>query len=108
MVSQSTVNKVKELIGEKDIFIASKTYCPYCQATLKTIFKDLDVPESKAVVLQLNQMDEGADIQDALFEINGQRTVPNIYIKGKHIGGNDDLQKLKRSGELDKILQPIL
>ncbi|CCC68971.1 hypothetical protein NCAS_0B08870 [Naumovozyma castellii] len=108
MVSQETINHVKQLINEKEIFVASKTYCPYCHATIKTLFKELNVPKSKALVLQLNEMDDGAEIQQALFEINGQKTVPNIYINGKHVGGNDKLQDLKESGELEDLLEPIL
>ncbi|CCD22198.1 dithiol glutaredoxin GRX1 NDAI_0A00380 [Naumovozyma dairenensis CBS 421] len=108
MVSQETINRVKEMINEKEIFIASKTYCPYCFSTIKTLFEELKVPKSKALVLQLNEMDDGADIQEALFEINGQKTVPNIYINGKHIGGNSQLQDLKESGELDDLLEPIM
>lgn len=108
MVSQATINHVKELIAEKDVFIASKTYCPYCRATLKTVFKDLNVPESKAVVLQLDEMDDGAEIQEALKEITGQSTVPNTFINGQHIGGNDNLQNLKNSGKLDSLLKDVL
>ena len=37
--------------------------------------------------------------------INGQRTVPNIYIKQKHIGGNSDLQSLSKAGKLDALLK---
>ena len=40
-------------------------------------------------------IDDGSEIQKALEEMNGQRTVPNIYIEKKHIGGNSDLQGLK-------------
>ncbi|KAL8801929.1 MAG: hypothetical protein Q9200_006765 [Gallowayella weberi] len=47
--------------------------------------------------------DDGADLQDALQEINGQRSVPNIYIAQKHIGGNSDLQAKK--GELPSLLK---
>jgi len=36
-----------------------------------------------------------AAIQAALKEINGQSSVPNIYIGQKHIGGNSDLQAIK-------------
>lgn len=32
---------------------------------------------------------DGADIQAALLEWTGQRTVPNVFIGGKHIGGCD-------------------
>lgn len=105
MVSQDTVQRVKSLIGQKKVFIASKTYCPYCQATLKTVFTDLQYPEGNAVVLQLNTLENGQEIQDALYEINGQKTVPNVYIDGKHIGGNSDLQELNASGKLEGLLK---
>jgi hypothetical protein len=32
---------------------------------------------------------DGSEIQDALKEWTGQRTVPNVFINGKHIGGCD-------------------
>ena len=48
-------------------------------------------------------IDDGAAIQDALQDLTGQRTVPNIFIKQKHIGGNSDLQAKK--GDLDSLLR---
>lgn len=48
---------------------------------------------------------DGSDLQNALEGISGQRTVPNIYIQKKHIGGNSDLQGLANGGKLDKLLQ---
>ena len=48
------------------------------------------------------RIDDGAAIQKALKEINGQTSVPNIYIKKQHIGGNSDLQA--RKGELKNLL----
>ena len=47
-------------------------------------------------------IDDGAAIQSALKEINGQTSVPNIYIKKEHIGGNSDLQA--RKGDLKNLL----
>jgi glutaredoxin 3 len=47
--------------------------------------------------------DDGIAIQDALEEINGQRSVPNIYIKKQHIGGNSDLQAKK--SQLPQLLK---
>ncbi|BAO37680.1 glutaredoxin-1 [Kluyveromyces marxianus] len=107
MAPVSTVSRVQGLINSSKIFVAAKTYCPYCQATLKTLFDDKKVNKDIATVLQLNELDDGAEIQDALLEISGQRTVPNIYINGKHIGGNSDLQELNSSGELDKLLAAL-
>jgi glutaredoxin 3 len=48
-------------------------------------------------------IDDGAAIQDALEQINGQRSVPNIYIKKQHIGGNSDL--LARKSQLPTLLK---
>jgi len=36
----------------------------------------------------------GSEVQAALLEKTGQRTVPNVFIRGKHIGGHDDTMKL--------------
>ena len=47
--------------------------------------------------------DDGAAIQSALQEISEQRTVPNIFIKQKHIGGNSDLQAI--SATLPQLLK---
>lgn len=49
--------------------------------------------------------EEGSAIQTALQEISGQRTVPNIYIGQKHIGGNSDLQALQK--QLPALLQSV-
>lgn len=50
-------------------------------------------------------IDDGAELQNALEDISGQRTVPNVYIKQKHIGGNSDLQSLKSAGKLKALLK---
>ena len=57
-----------------------------------------------AKVYELNQMDDGADIQEALLELTGQRTVPNVFIKGEHLGGNDDTQKAAKDGKIAEAL----
>lgn len=48
-------------------------------------------------------IDDGAAIQDVLEEMTHQRSVPNIFINHKHIGGNSDLQKKK--SELPDLLK---
>ena len=49
-------------------------------------------------------MDNGKAIQDELKEMTGQSTVPNVWIKGKHIGGNSDVQEAYKSGALKEQL----
>lgn len=57
-----------------------------------------------AKVIELDTMDNGSEVQAALLDISGQRTVPNVFIKGKHLGGNDDSQAAARSGKLQEML----
>lgn len=46
----------------------------------------------------------GSQIQDRLLEMTGRRTVPNIMISGKSIGGSDDIVALDSQKALvDKI-----
>jgi glutaredoxin 3 len=44
-------------------------------------------------------------VQEYLQEITGGRSVPRVFVGGKFIGGGDDTARLKRSGELQVILQ---
>jgi|TARA_B100000513_G_C11811418_1_gene155690 glutaredoxin 3 len=54
--------------------------------------------------MELNEREDGAEVQAALAELTGQRTVPNVFIKGQHLGGNDDTQRANRDGTLLKML----
>ena len=81
--------------------VFSKTYCGFCSST-KGLFEKLGVD---AKIIELDVMgSEGAAVQDALVEMTGQRSVPNVFIKGQHIGGNDDTQAAARSGKLQEML----
>lgn len=42
--------------------------------------------------------------KDAMIERCGQKSVPQIFINGQHIGGLTDLRELNKSGKLDKLL----
>jgi len=41
---------------------------------------------------------------EMLSKSNGRRTVPQIFINDKHIGGFDDLKALNDKGDLDPLL----
>jgi glutaredoxin 3 len=99
-MSKSTADFVKTEIGSSDVVVFSKTYCPYCTAT-KNLMKEL---KFNAKVIELDEVNNGAAIQDSLRELTGQRTVPNVFIKGEHLGGNDVTQEAAKSGKLQKML----
>uniref|UniRef100_A0A060T8Z1 ARAD1C33550p n=1 Tax=Blastobotrys adeninivorans TaxID=409370 RepID=A0A060T8Z1_BLAAD len=96
----STKDKVEQYIKEHKVFIASKSYCPFCKRA-KDLLRSLDV---EFFAIELDQIPDGAEIQDILEEITKQRTVPNIFINGVHVGGCDDLFKAHDSGKLKELL----
>ena len=55
-------------------------------------------------VLELDEHPLGQELQGALEKTTSRRTVPNVLINGRSIGGGDDIEALDTSGELiDKI-----
>ncbi|KAH0713804.1 hypothetical protein KY289_009763 [Solanum tuberosum] len=91
---------VKKTISSHSIVIFSKSYCPYCRKA-KAVFKELN---QKPHVVELDERDDGWSIQDAISEIVGRRTVPQVFINGKHIGGSDDTIEAYENGDLAKLL----
>ncbi|KZO94088.1 glutaredoxin [Calocera viscosa TUFC12733] len=94
----STKQLVESAINDNKIVIFSKSYCPYCRRAKGVL------ASQGPKIFELDEMEDGADIQAYLQQKTGQRTVPNIFIGQKHIGGSDDLAQLDKSGALAKLL----
>lgn len=99
LLSSSLIRIDREILENK-VVIYSKSYCPYCTKA-KALFGELHVPIK---VIELDQFDGGKEIQDALLQKTGQRTVPNIFINGQHLGGHDDVLIAKNNGILHQLL----
>ena len=56
-------------------------------------------------VVELDTRADGAAIQTLLLAITGQRTVPNVFINGKYIGGCDKVMDLYATNELVSMLE---
>lgn len=99
---------VDDLIKSNPVMVFSKTYCPFCKrakAILQSAIESVDghVP---ANILELDTMGErGSKIQQYLLQKTGQRTVPNVFINGEHIGGCDTVSSLEQTGQLTEKLQ---
>ncbi|XP_050225735.1 glutaredoxin-like [Mercurialis annua] len=94
------MTKAKELVSSNAVVVFSKSYCPYCQS-VKQLLNQLGA-KYKAVELDIES--DGSELQSALGEWTGQRTVPNVFIGGKHIGGCDDTKSKNNKGELVPLL----
>ncbi|KAF7563598.1 hypothetical protein G7046_g497 [Stylonectria norvegica] len=93
--------KIQEIINDHNVVVFSKSYCPYCRQT-KQVLSSLD---AEFETVELDQISDGSALQDALKELTNQRTVPNIFISKKSIGGNSDLQSLSSAGKLKGLLK---
>lgn len=81
-----------------EIIIYTKDYCPYCVKAKNLLkrkgqtFKEIDI--SHDVALQ----------QEMITRSGGRKTVPQILINGKPVGGSDDLHALEAAGKLNALL----
>ncbi|MDR6263351.1 MULTISPECIES: glutaredoxin 3 [Rhodobacterales] len=72
--------------------------CGYCAAAKRLL-------KSKSVSFaEIDVMSNPAKKPEMIKRANGGRTVPQIFIGGKHIGGFDDLNLLNQQGKLDALL----
>jgi glutaredoxin 3 len=79
------------------IVMYTTNWCPYCERARRllhargAVFEEIDVesaPEKRAEMLARS----------------GRRTVPQIFIGERHVGGSDDLAALIDAGQLDTLL----
>lgn len=79
------------------VIIYLTNHCPYCVSAK-------DLLQRKNVSFEEVRVDLDEDQLARMMQLSGRRTVPQIFIDDKPIGGFDDLAALEKSGELDKLL----
>lgn len=72
--------------------------CPYCQMAERLLNRK-GVSEIEKIRVDLEP-----SLREHMMTITGRRTVPQIYIGERHVGGFDDLSALDAAGELDPLL----
>lgn len=72
--------------------------CPYCVMAERLL-------SAKGVTqIEKIRVDLEPELRVAMMERTGRRTVPQIYIGDRHVGGYDDLAALEHAGELTALL----
>jgi glutaredoxin 3 len=74
--------------------------CPFCQAAERLLMQKGVAPVKVRVDLEPARRAE-------MMQKSGRRTVPQIWIGGRHVGGCDDLYDLERQGGLDPLLKAL-
>ena len=80
------------------VVMYSTAVCPYCQRA-EMLLKQRGVNEIEKIRIDLDPAQ-----RDAMIAKTGRRTVPQIFIGERHVGGFDDLSALDRDGGLVPLL----
>jgi glutaredoxin 3 len=81
-----------------DVEIYSSMFCGFCNRA-----KELLAAKGVAFTEFDVSLDAGKR-REMLARSGGRRTVPQIFIGGRHVGGWNELSGLERKGELDRLL----
>lgn len=73
------------------------SWCPYCERARQLL-------RSKGAAFEEISIEEHPERRAEMIQRSGRRTVPQIFIGSRHIGGSDDLYALEHAGGLDALL----
>ncbi|XP_037070090.1 thioredoxin reductase 1, cytoplasmic-like [Pollicipes pollicipes] len=93
-------NVTDNFIKENRVAVFSKSYCPFCEQ-VKELFRNHNIPYE---ALELDVVENGAAIQSVLLERTGQKSVPSVFINGRHLGGCDTTVQAQADGRLQALL----
>jgi glutaredoxin 3 len=80
------------------VMMYSTASCPYCVQAVRLLTR-------KGVTdIETVRVDLAPERRLEMMQMTGRRTVPQIYIGDRHVGGFDELAALDRAGQLDALL----
>ena len=80
------------------IEIYTSPFCGYCSRAKRLL------DNKGAAFTEIDVMMNADKRAEMMARSNGGRTVPQIFIDGRHIGGSDELHALDAAGGLDPLL----
>jgi len=80
------------------VVMYTSAYCPYCLNAERLL------THKGVTTIEKINVDTQPELRMQMMEKTGRRTVPQIYIDDRHIGGFDDLRALDLAGGLDPLL----
>jgi len=80
------------------IKIYTANYCPFCKEAIELLFV-------KGASFEVVNVTKNTAARDLLAERTGCKTIPQVFVGDKFIGGCSDLKELEENGELDTILK---
>jgi glutaredoxin 3 len=94
--AHTTFKKPQELGADVVIYVTE--YCGFCRMAEGLLHR-------KGIKFEAVDVTNAGDARSWLVETTGQRTVPQIFIHGRSIGGYSELSALDRAGKLTPMLE---
>ncbi|MBT3826410.1 MAG: glutaredoxin 3 [Nitrosomonadales bacterium] len=85
----------------KEILMYSSQFCPYCVNAEKLLLNK-GIKKIRKIMV-----DENPAFMNEMIKITGEKTVPQIFIGDRHIGGFEQLRSINNDGNLDKLIIDI-
>lgn len=82
------------------VTVYTKDHCPYCVRAKRLL-------DRKGVAYEEVNVEGRDELRTWLVEATGQRTVPQIFVGERSLGGFSDVDALDREGRLDPILRGV-
>jgi glutaredoxin 3 len=80
------------------VVIYTKPWCPYCERARALL-------KAKGVSFQEIDIESQPEQRQEMIRRSGRKTVPQIFIGERHMGGSDDIHELDAAGGLDALLR---
>ncbi|KAI9469165.1 Glutaredoxin [Coemansia sp. RSA 990] len=101
--SKAATELVKQLVAKNRVMVFAKSYCPYCHRA-EAALKERNI-KFEAMDLDTRKEGDGNAIQESLLALTGQRTVPNIFANGHHVGGCSETLDALANGKFVELLE---
>jgi glutaredoxin 3 len=94
----TSASSAQSRASSRGVVVYTTNYCGYCVRAERLL-------QDKGIAFEKVNVDGDWEARDWLVEYTGQRTVPQILVHGRPIGGFTELAALSRSGRLDELLR---
>ncbi len=80
------------------VIVYTRDYCAFCRHAKALL-------NSKGVDFEEIDISQDEALQEKIWQSSGRKTVPQIFVDGRPLGGFEEIRELDARGELDKILE---
>ena len=81
--------------------------CPFCVEAKNLLEGEYGMDLNVVNIWEGSEDEQKSKVRDMKTYSGGRQTVPQIFFKSEHIGGNDDVQTLHSDGKLQAMLDKV-